>query len=518
MSMKIVKDWARVMYRAGVPGFIVGFHGIGKTSAIYQLFAETADEAGHKALPEAAVSKALVESKVIEAEIVDEHDGESVDERVLSSLDGKYLARAHEDLDTFGFWSMSAPNISIEEIIGMPHVDDRGAAYREAWYRSQDAAATLLANTYSGDDDFESMQEALQELTNRIFAGNCKRLGITEDDKNHIVLRYLRMHALMPDPRHRAGGIWLIDELNRGFQEVEKAMMQILLERRYLDYVVPDGVWICTTMNPPGGDYQVREMDAATLDRGAVITVKSDREAWLDWATKRGLSEGSRVFVEKHDGKLVNVAEKQAEFTIDNPATYRSIEWADKAYAVMTADEIKHVGQIVANSILGNEAGPMYHKEATTKVHRPLTAKEVLDGYGWKKDMDAEKLEKFETWTVTKPRARLAAMVKKENVKTELLRVTLAELQEWVKTLDKDLEKRGSTKNNPKHTPEERGQILNLLLFLYDIPADLARKFIQDDIEDLFFRTMYFTGKYPICKAVFDKIETQYKNMQKEAS
>ena len=48
MGIMHVKDWARVLSRAGIPAFIVGGHGIGKTSAIYQLYREAAMEAGYR--------------------------------------------------------------------------------------------------------------------------------------------------------------------------------------------------------------------------------------------------------------------------------------------------------------------------------------------------------------------------------------------------------------------------------------------------------------------------------------
>lgn len=509
-----IKEAARVLARANVPLFLVGAHGIGKTSAIYQMYQEGAKEAGKApSLDEQGVTKVLAATKVLHPDEVKIN----VDMKVLSSLDGKHLARAHVDPDAYSFWSMSAPNVSIEEIIGMPHVDDRGAAYREAWFRSQDAAASMLTAKAKGWDIEESANQ-LGFLTEAIFKQTCERLGITERDRNQIVLRYLRMHALMPDPGHRGGGVWLIDELNRGFAEVEKAMMQILLERRYLDYVVPDNVWIVTTMNPPGGEYQVREMDQATLDRGALMTVSPDKNEWLSWADKRGLSEISQVFVDKND-KLLNKAARESQQAMENlanPGTYRSVEWCDKAFSVMSEEELKNVGLTIAASLLGAEAGRIYYKEATETVHRALSAEDVLKNYGWKESMSLEEEKDYKSWKVTKVRARLKAMVERTNVKTELIRITLNDLQEWVEKIDKDLEKRGSTKNNPKHTKEERGMMLNLLMFLRDIPVDMARHFITDSVDDKFYRLLYWSGHHPVCKDLYDRIETDYQEASKK--
>jgi hypothetical protein len=507
MGIQHVKSWARVMYRANIPIYIVGAHGIGKTSAIYQLYQEVAAERGTTALPEEVVAKSMIKSGAIEKDV-----DIKFDVKTLSSLDGKYLAHAHKDLDKFGFCSLSAPNTTYEEIIGMPHVDDRGQVFRDTWLRSQETASNLLVAKAKGLGP-EDVFEELDQLTGMIFERNCKMLGITEDDRNRVMVSYLRMNGLMPDPMHRGGGVWLIDEPNRASSEVEKAMMQILLEGRYLDYIIPDGWWICMTMNPPGEDYHVREMDMATLDRGAVMAVTSDKGEWLDWAAKRGLSEASRVFVDKHGQKLLNKHEKKLDMTaITNGGTYRSVEFADRAYTVMTDAEVKSVGLSVAKSLLGPEAGTVWHKEYTETNHRALTALEVVNKYGWRKEMTLEEAKDFKSWKVTKVRSRLLAMIKKTNVKTELINYTLSELREWIEALNESLQERGSTMSDNKHTEEERGQILNLLLFLHDIPIDITRGFVLRSIDDQWFdRVFNWSGHYPVCTDLLARIETDFK-------
>jgi hypothetical protein len=507
MGIAKIKTWAFVMYMARIPIYIVGAHGIGKTSAIYQLYQEIAAGLGQTALPPEVVAKSMIKSGVVKEDV-----DINFDVKTLSSLDGKYLANASRDLDRFGFVSLSAPNTTYEEIIGMPWVDDRTKIFRDTWLQSQETASNLLVAKAKGLSP-EDLFENLDQLTGMIFKRNCDMLGITERDKNDVLVHYLRMNGLMPDPKHTGGGIWLIDEPNRASSEVEKAMMQILLEGRYLDYIVPDGWWICMTMNPPGGDYHVREMDMATLDRGAVMGVTSEKSEWLDWAAKRGLSEQSRVFVDKHGSKLLNKHEKGLDLTaITNGGTYRSVEFVDRAYGVMSEQDIKDIGMAVANSLLGPEAGTVWHKEYTETNHRALTAKEVVDKYGWKKDMTIDEVKDFKKWKLTQTRTRLHAMIKKTNVKTELINYTLSELKEWMTELDESLQKRGSTKTKNEHTEEERGQILNLMLFLHDIPIDITRGFILHAINDKAFdRIFHWSGHYPVCTDLFARIETEFK-------
>lgn len=510
MSLEHIKDAALVLYKANIPLFVFGGHGIGKTSAIYQLFVKLLADLGHDFND--LVDQTSLQSRVKNPEAV----VLKKDLRSISSLDGKYLARQYGDKKSFKFWSMSAPNISIEEIIGMPHVEDLGAVFRDAYLRTLDVAARIMSRPKANETDDVAV-DGLFALHKPIFDRVCKDLGLTEDDKGRLMLRYLRIYGLMPEPDHNGGGIWLIDELNRGFIEVEKAFMQILLERRYLDYVVPEDVWIVTTMNPSAAGYKVREMDPAVLDRAAVLTVKSDKPGFMNYAQKRGLSDATRAFADKQE-KLINTHEADLDLDMPVKATYRSMEMNDKAWEVMTPYEIKDVGLTVTSSLLGREAATLFYKLATERVVRPLTLSDVVDGYGWNDDMSVDEERDWEKWKVSKARTKLKAQVKKANVKTELINVTLGDLREWFHELDKSLEERKSTRENPQHTKEEKGKLLNCLLFLADLPADIARKFLMEDLDGIYDRTLFWAGTYPLTRHVYRRIQQDYEKAEKGGS
>lgn len=490
MGINHIKSVMRVLYRARIPLFLFGAHGIGKTSAAYQLYLELAAERGQNPRLDKGV---VFAHKRLENNAVD------VDLTSLSTLDGRALARSHEDLDGFGFWAISATNITTEEFVGMPDVEDRGSVYREVYLRTLAAAA-------QGRDD----EAQIAGLHKRLLSRACGDLRINAVDERRV-LRYLRMNALMPAPEHRGGGIWVLDELNLGFPEVERAGMQILLEGRYLDYVLPPGVWIVVTMNPPCSEYpQARDLALPTMDRGAMLCVDVDKGEWLHWAQRRGLSELSRLYVDKHDG-LLNKVKPNFE-ALDNPGTYRSIELVDRAFEVMSDKEKgSEVGLSVAVSLLGREAGTVYFRESTEHVHRPLSVDDVVDDYGWRKTMSEDEVRDHESWKMTKSRSRLLAMIRKENVKVELVRYTLMELEKWLGAKHENLRSRGSTKTNPLHTVEERGQLLNLLVFLLDLPADVSRGFLVDSVDEKFVDLLWWAGRYPVAKAFYKKIERDFK-------
>ena len=484
MTIEHVKSWARVLARANIPAFIQGIHGIGKTSAIYQLYAEGVRERG-----------------VVPVGLDMFRDKMGLSTGIMSSIDGKKMAREYQDPDSYGFWSVSAANITSEEMIGMPDVEDRDAIYRQVFLDTLQAASRMAQDV-----------TVTKSVHRQLFDYACESLGVSEVDKGRKVLRYLRMNALMPDPGHRGGGIWLIDELNLGFIEVEKAFMQILLEGRYLDYVLPNNIWVVTTMNPPCSSYPgARELALPTIDRGALLTVSPDKGEWLKWASRRGLSETSRMFVDKVGDKVVNLVSQEVNLEdYKNPATYRSVEWVDRAYAVMTPQEVDDVGLTVATSLLGPDAAIVYHREFKETSHKPLSLTDVINGYGWSEKMSREEEMDYTSWKITKSRSRMLSIVQKENVKTELIHFTLNEISIWVEDLSKELEERGSTKEHPKHTPRERGQILNMFLFLVDLPVDVCRGFWLKDLHDRVYTLVSWTSRYPIVRVFYDRIASEY--------
>lgn len=504
MAIDHIKNQCRVLCRAGIPTFITGAHGIGKTTAIYQLYQEMAAEFGARAASLEVVQEQLVRSKVIDPdEVIVE-----TDLRHLSSLDGKHLAREAGRDGEFRFWSMSAPNVSIEELIGMPHVTDYGARFQEAYLRSWDVASRVGSDV-----------DAIEEVRKVVFDRMCRDLGLSPEDRGRVTVEYLRLYGLMPEPGHKGGGIWIIDEANRGFEEVEKALMQIMLEKRYLDYELPDNVWIVTTMNPPGGEYRVRELDPATLDRGALLSVRSDTDEFLEWAKKRGLGANTRRVADKHR-KLLNAHEDEMNIELNVTPTSRSMEFMDRAWAAMSEDEIKAVGPSLCKSLLGGELGNFYYKMSTEKIHEPLKVEEVVKKYGFKPKGKPEMLKDMNAYDkikVTKTRARLKAMVKDTNVKSELIKQTMDEIKDWVASLDAELRTRSANRKDDRMTEEERCGTANIALFLYDVPADMARDFLVVQLKGIYELPFYWIGASNLLDDIFKRVKTEYDRAEKDS-
>jgi hypothetical protein len=105
--------------------------------------------------------------------------------------------------------------------------------------------------------------------------------------------------------------ILAIDEINRADPAVQQELMQVVLDRKINNFILPENCSIISAGNPDGFDYQVNDMNDAFIDRLNVYTMESDLKVWMKWALSKGaisqtvlefLSERPEYF---HDPKSV---------------------------------------------------------------------------------------------------------------------------------------------------------------------------------------------------------------------
>lgn len=93
-------------------------------------------------------------------------------------------------------------------------------------------------------------------------------------------------------------GLLFLDELNRCPPYMRAPCLQLLTNRTLNDYTLPPGWLPVAAMNPPGGRYDVDDLDPAVLSRFVLAAVKPDREGWLDWARQKGVHPAVISYVE----------------------------------------------------------------------------------------------------------------------------------------------------------------------------------------------------------------------------
>lgn len=104
-------------------------------------------------------------------------------------------------------------------------------------------------------------------------------------EKIHDVLRLSQQVG----PNGRV--LLFVDELNRTDQATQGELMQLVLDRRVQNIILPDNVYIMAAINPDdlssdGLDYGVTTMNEALVPRFALYSLKVDAGAWLKWAAR----------------------------------------------------------------------------------------------------------------------------------------------------------------------------------------------------------------------------------------
>jgi hypothetical protein len=86
-------------------------------------------------------------------------------------------------------------------------------------------------------------------------------------------------------------GILFLDEVNLAPPAIQNVAMQLVLDRRVGDYVVPDGWFIIAAGNRVQDRAAVNQMPAPLANRFLHFTVEHDLNSWKKYAIKNGIKE-----------------------------------------------------------------------------------------------------------------------------------------------------------------------------------------------------------------------------------
>ncbi len=88
-------------------------------------------------------------------------------------------------------------------------------------------------------------------------------------------------------------GILFLDEFNRGSSNTQSELMNLVLQRRILDYSLPENIFIVLAMNPSSemkgyedSDYSVSFSDAAILGRVVKLDMKPSLQEWISYGKR----------------------------------------------------------------------------------------------------------------------------------------------------------------------------------------------------------------------------------------
>lgn len=432
MNFTLAEKILYVLMRCLIPAAILGQHGIGKTSLGMQLARRRRKELR-----------------------------QNYKDIGLSSIGMKFK----NDDKVFGFWPLDIQITEKDELIGWGvHTDLRKMAFEAA------------------------LKDGTKDIASRSAKILAELKKLYETDRE-IFVEYVRGSRFLPPAGHNGGGIWFPDELNRDKTGVAGPVAQIALTGGFLDYELPEDVWVMTSMNPPGDDYDVSELDSAMMSRFAVFAVRSDINTWTNWALEAGLdrnliatvgTNASRVF-NPHD-KVINIPNRDCTSRlIQNLNTVRNFLATDEGIALAFEKE-EEVN--LYNAVVGESAGPIFYADfANPDRERPVPARDILDSYGWSQDHNDRSWDGHYGLADAKlspVRARVKAMIPKEGDKggkleAGLLNVTSSELARWVSDMHAGLS------NKRDFSEKDFRGWMNLVLYARDLaegPTDLARGLI----------------------------------------
>jgi hypothetical protein len=170
-------------------------------------------------------------------------------------------------------------------------------------------------------------------------------------------------------------GILMLDEINTASPQMMAVAMQLILEGRLGDYVLPPGWIIVAAGNRVSDRTAVQKMPTALRNRFSHIHIVPDVNAWVDWANCNGVAPEMVAFVRLRR-ELIHRMPKGDENAFPTPRSLtRAADFVDAPKDVRCDLLAGEVGDDVASEIDGFI--DLYHSIGTLDdiVANPDTAK-----------------------------------------------------------------------------------------------------------------------------------------------
>ena len=202
-------------------------------------------------------------------------------------------------------------------------------------------------------------------------------LGLPERDKDRTIW-------LKPDwfPE-KDNTILFLDEINRASDITRAAVMQLLLDRRLNDHVLPEGVWLVAAMNPEADNYEVNQViDQAFIDRFVWIKVTNNLDEFKVYARKHLKERGVAYLsaLEKAYHLDYNTFQLNTEFDLPEIApTPRAHMRAAKLFDKLPVNIIKEYGKELLRGIVGKKYADTLYTMFVNAMENPLTVKDLLN-------------------------------------------------------------------------------------------------------------------------------------------
>ncbi|GAB4310357.1 AAA family ATPase [Pseudothermotoga sp.] len=173
--------------------------------------------------------------------------------------------------------------------------------------------------------------------------------------------------------------IILLDEINRAHRSIRNAIMQLVIDKRIHNHILPEDTWIMATMNPPDDEYDQADLitDPAFISRFFILDISPSLEEWQKWAKENSIDENVRKFVEKYPEFLYTPS--ALSLKVELRPSPRSWYKLSNVLKFLNDEERKKYGYSIAAGILGPEAAKAFVEFGHIDLV-PIPQKVLLEG------------------------------------------------------------------------------------------------------------------------------------------
>ncbi|WGS65478.1 AAA family ATPase [Marinitoga aeolica] len=173
--------------------------------------------------------------------------------------------------------------------------------------------------------------------------------------------------------------IIMIDEINRAHRSIRNAIMQLLLDRRIHNHILPEGTWIMAAANPPDDDYDQVDLitDPAFMSRFFHLSLNPEVNEWVNWAKKQDVSNEVISFIKEYPEFISNG--KSVSFRLDLKPSPRSWYKLSRVLNNLSELEVKEYAYILASGIVGPEAARTFVNYLEEKSNLPTPEKILFE-------------------------------------------------------------------------------------------------------------------------------------------
>lgn len=175
------------------------------------------------------------------------------------------------------------------------------------------------------------------------------------------------------------GGIFILDDWNRGDQRFTQAIMELIDRGEYISWKLPQGWHIVLSANPDNGDYMVNSTDNAQKTRFISLDLEFDSKVWAKWAERAGIDGRCINFVLLHPEIMNQEGDVQTVNARSLVTFFNTIEGLGD---FSTSENLAYIHMIASGcfSTKDNVVGNMFTMFINNKMDKLIQPEQMLKG------------------------------------------------------------------------------------------------------------------------------------------